>query len=1301
VLTELAASSLERFATFGDLLRFLRRRAGITQMELSLAVGYSDAQISRLEQNLRLPDIPTVQARLVPALGIDNEPKTIARLVDLAANVRREDAPGAGLCPYKGLAYFDETDSELFAGREELTARLVRRVKDLAAGGAPAAVRFLGIVGASGSGKSSLVRAGVVPAIRWDKDCAGWRIHVLTPTAHPLESLASSLTEEAESVTAATRLMDDLIREPRALQLFASRRLAGLPGSRLLIVVDQFEELFSLCRSRQEQNAFMDSVLAAAGTADGAVIVLITLRADFYSHCASHPGLRVALAASQEFIGAMTDAELRQAIEEPARRGRWELEPGLANLLLHDVGQEPGALPLLSHALLETWERRRGRMLTLSGYTSSGGVRGAIAETAESVFVDQCTREQQDLARRVFLHLTELGDDTTTGDGRRRVEFDELVADPAQAETMRALLQRLADARLITIGQETVEVAHEALIREWPRLRTWLDEDRQGLRMHRRISEAAREWSTNDRDRDLFLRGARLLEAEEWSRTHEAQLSELEREFLSESTQRREREAAEREAQRQQALEAAQQLAASEKRHSEQLGKRALYLGGALVLALLMTLVTLYVGAVARRTAVNAETERRVATARELSAAALNNLDVDPERSILLAQQAIATTRLVDGSVLPEALGALHNALVGSPIRHTLRGHEGAALSVAYRPDGSQLASIEGDGTVIVWDAQTGQELRRFESTATAGEIITPLRLSYSPDGATLLAGQGKQLVLVDPTSGAVLGRMDGHDADVTAVAFSRDGARFASADIEGKIIVWDTDAQGRVLGWDAHDAEVESVEFSPDGTWLVTGSDDATLKIWDAGTGELLQAFTDFTGVVGPAVFSPDGSLLAVRLVEGLHFWSYSPSQADGTWSLGQQEQLFMPGTGGVVFSPDGSRIASSVPLAIWDAGTGRQIESLVGHTDWVMGTAFDPEGKRLASTSLDGTVKIWDIGPGQEGVAVNAPPSGYGTRLTYAPVASEFATNGGDGTATMWDAETGRARLRLNGHEQDILSIAYSPDGSRFATGSLDASVIVWDTKSGDALLYLEGHEAGVRDVAFSPDGRFIATGGFDGTGRIWNAETGQLIHVITGHEGLVVGVAFSPDSTRLATSSTDATAKVWDVASAELVLTLLGNTSIVTDITYSRDGSMIATTSKEGAVILWDAQTGEELRRLMGHRGETQSVIFSPDGHLMATAGGDNTARVWDVATGTEVLRLPGSQAGSYGVAFSTQDGGAHLIVASNDGIVRDFVLSVEDALAIAAVRVTRTLTAEECREFLHAGQCPVGEAQVAVP
>jgi len=480
------SAALDRFTSFGDLLKYLRRRAGLTQRELSVAVGYSGAQISRLEQNQRLPDIATIQARFIPALDLEREPQFGARLLDLATELRREDAPTPGLPPFKGLPFFDEADSELFFGREALAAHLLERLLV----GVEAGERFLGVVGASGSGKSSVVRAGLVPALRWRSPSSGWPIHVLTPGAHPLQSLATHVTREIESVTAAATLADDLAREPRSLHLFLKRATDDHRASHTLLVVDQFEELFTLSRSPQERTALVDNLLVAANEPGGPTIVLVALRADFYAHCADFADLRQALARRQEYIGRMTAEELRRAITEPAGSGHWELEPGLVELLLHDVGEEPGALPLLSHALLETWQRRRGRTLTIGGYLAAGGVRSAIAETAEAVFQDQLDPQQRAIARQIFLSLTELGEGTQ--DTRRRARLDELIPNPEARPSVEAVLAILADARLVTTGEGTAEVAHEALIREWPTLREWLAEDREGLRLHRHLTEAAR-----------------------------------------------------------------------------------------------------------------------------------------------------------------------------------------------------------------------------------------------------------------------------------------------------------------------------------------------------------------------------------------------------------------------------------------------------------------------------------------------------------------------------------------------------------------------------------------------------------------------------------------------------------------------------------------------------------------------------------------------------------------------------------------------------------------------------------------
>ncbi|HEY6072049.1 MAG TPA: helix-turn-helix domain-containing protein, partial [Anaerolineales bacterium] len=477
--------SLESFQTFGDLLKYLRRREQLTQLELSVAVGYSEAQIGRLEQNQRKPDLTTIKALFIPALHLEDEPDLAIRLLELAQSARLEDAPAAGFAPYKGLLFFDQADADLFYGREALTTHLVKRVTDLAL---DASSRFLAVVGASGSGKSSLVRAGLAVALQH----TGWKIHTFTPTADPLKMLAVHYNPTSAK-----------------------------NGQNHLVLVDQFEETFTLCRDENERSEFIERLISIGRDKPSKTTVVIALRADFYSYCAQYPLLRAAVAAEQEYIGQMTTDELRRAIEEPAKRGGWEFEPGLVDILLSDIGAdgmgqpEPGALPLLSHALLATWERRRGRTFTLQGYHSSGGVRGAIAETAESVFTDQLNQAQQDLAHNIFLRLTELGEGTE--DTRRRATLSELAHQSEETIPLRVVLNTLAEARLITLNEDTAEVAHEALIREWQRLHEWLSQDREGLLLHRHLTDAALEWEARGKDAAELYRGARLAQTREWA----------------------------------------------------------------------------------------------------------------------------------------------------------------------------------------------------------------------------------------------------------------------------------------------------------------------------------------------------------------------------------------------------------------------------------------------------------------------------------------------------------------------------------------------------------------------------------------------------------------------------------------------------------------------------------------------------------------------------------------------------------------------------------------------------------------
>lgn len=425
------------------------------------------------------------------------------------------EEPVEGEPPYMGLRYFDTSDADLFYGREALTRELLVRVQKES---------FLAIVGASGSGKSSVARAGLIPA--WKQENERGAIYVITPTAHPLESLAASLTRESESVTATATLMDDLKNDLRSLRLYVKKSLGE---TKLLLLVDQFEETFTLCKDADERKAFIENLLTLAD--DDSARVVITLRADFYAHCAEYEGLRLALDKHQKYIGAMTPDELRQAITAPAQSAGWDFQPGLVDLILQDVGTEPGALPLLSHALLETWKRRQGHMLTLKGYADAGGVKKAIAQTAESVY-DKLTPAEQTIARGIFLRLTELGEGTQ--DTRRRVKMDEL-AQTKEQESVAKVLKTLTDARLVTTEQDSAEVSHEALIREWGTLRKWLDEDRESLRLHRHLTESAQEWERRGKEAGELYRGARLKGIQAWMKDHSNQLSPLEGDFVKAS----------------------------------------------------------------------------------------------------------------------------------------------------------------------------------------------------------------------------------------------------------------------------------------------------------------------------------------------------------------------------------------------------------------------------------------------------------------------------------------------------------------------------------------------------------------------------------------------------------------------------------------------------------------------------------------------------------------------------------------------------------------------------------------------
>ena len=1234
-------------------------------------------------------------------------PRLPQSLIPHAERSSFDEPPAPGEPPFKGLQYFDEGDADLFFGRELLTAKLAAHLSQTPSpvGAVPTGEGrgggFLAIVGASGSGKSSIVRAGLVPALK--RDNPRWQYHIITPTAHPLKALAATLTRDAESIAATTALCDDLARDPRSLRLAIKRALLRGGASHLMLVADQFEELFTLCRDEFEREAFIDNLLIAiAPERDAPVSVVVTLRADFYAHCAQYPDLREALAKHQEYIGPMSAGELRRATEEPARRGGWEFEQGLVDLILHDVGDEPGALPLLSHALLETWQRRRGPMLTLKGYAESGGVRGAIAKTAETVF-HHLALDQRRIARGIFLRLTELGEGTQ--DTRRRAAIGELIARPEDAPAVRSVLNTLADARLITTGEGTAEVAHEALIREWTRLREWLNENREGLRLHRHLTESARSWRKLNREPGELYRGARLAQALEWAKANVGELNPVEQEFLDASRTALEREEAEREAQRRRELEAAQKLAEVERRRAEEQAN-----------------------------------ERRIAFSRELSVNSVSNLNVDPERSILLALQAVSVSSAGGKPVLLEAEEALHRAVQASRVQLSFRAHKDVS-GVVYSPDVKRLATASTtDKTAKVWDAVTGKELATLVGH-TAG-VSTAV---FSPDGTRLAtASDDKTAKVWDAVTGKELFTVSGHTGEVNQVAFSPDGTRLATASLDKTVKVWDVSAtlntgistestlshalrnEGKAEGLNAgattgkelltfiaHPGGVRHVVFSPDGKRLATIPREETSeyapKVWDAETGRLLLTLTGHTLYPWAIASSPDGKRLATAATDGTtKIWDSNS---------GQLAMTIFTGGFGVLYSPDGTRLAIcgfDAVVSLWNAATGQLIQTLAGHSGSVVGVSFSPEGSRLATGSTDGIVKVWDITPSgsREWLTIAGSIQGV-PHLAYSADGTRLATAAFDDTARVYDALTGKELLKLSGHSNGVRSVAFSPDGSRLATHGGDQTVRIWDISTplntglaaGKQLLSLSA--PAVFPIAlclgFSPDGQRITAAAGGGTAKVWDATTGKELLILGCHPQNANGAVFSPDGTRIAVSYDDGIAKVWDVSAAlntdattgKELLALAGHTGSMHAVVFSPDGQRLATASADGTAKIWDATTGKELLTLSGHTGLLFNVAFSPDGKSVATTSADRTAKVWDVSTGSNRRQQPLTLYNLHsfsvtGVSFSPD--GKRLAISNTAGEARIYALPIEDIVAIAKSRVTRTLTPDECRKYLHAEQCP---------
>jgi len=1142
--------------------------------------------------------------------------------------------------PFVGLKAMTEADADRFFGRNEEIAELVAKLKRH---------RLIAIVADSGAGKSSLAQAGLVPAFRGGalSDTAGrepddrlWHVVVMRPRRDPIGGLKQGVTEAAERLGRSAEQCAALRKRIDAADpsetAYAIRCDLPVGRTETLLIVDQFEEL--LTETGEIQRAPFVDLLMALEAAGGFRIVL-TLRADHFNLCRPFSNLFEHLTRDGHDavlrLRRITDQGIVEAVRRPLRlAGHTDVseQDAVIASIRRDISDRAGDLALVQMALYAMWQKHRADGVELLvAYSQVGGVAGALAHEAEQVRTHRLEASERALLAPLLIRLVRLGG---TGGATRRA------ADLADFDGPRRILAaRLATedcGRLLLAGETSVEVAHEALITQWPWLQNTLNEAAGDMRVLDRLMDKAGRWNTTgSRGAEHLATGAERVEFAALIEGHKDWPSRTEREFVAASDQ--------------------------EEQGKQRRDLRLRRIAAALVATAIVLLVGGLIGVgwqFLRATRAEEASRQRAAEA----IAALDQAQISQSR--FLADRANQHAREGDaGTAMLLALEALPDKSSGKerpPVPEAeaalFKGyqefresivleHKAPLLIATFTPDGRRLVTASEDNTARWWDAENGDQLASFQGRAE------PVRVAaFSPDGRHLITASTDPMARLWNVETREPPAVLEHNGVVRSAAFSLDGRLVVTASDDKNAYVWEVQTGKQIATLRGHTELVRVAVFSPDGGRVLTASDDATARLWDTGTGELVRPpLRGHTEPVRGAAFSPDGRRAITT----------SEDNTARLWNLETDEQpAVLQGHSELVwsaaFSRDGQRVVTAsddMTARVWDVQTGRQIRVLEPHGGPVKSAVFSPDGRRVVTASDDHTARIWDADTDKPPTVLKGH-SGPVRSAAFSPGGAYILTSSADGTARLWSARIETVNPILKGHNGPVRGAAFSPDGRRVLTTSDDTTVRLWDAETGQQVL--EKHWGALRTAALSPDGRLLVVTADDNTAVVRDAATGEARPVLREHSAAVSSAAFSRDAQRVVTASHDKTARVWDAQTGSRIAVLEGHRGSVLSAAFSSDGMRVVTASDDSTARLWNAESGKEAVRFEGHVGQVYGAAFRPDGKRIVTAGADNTARVWDAESGKEIAVLQGHTNSVLSAAFSPD--GQQIVTGSLDGTAR---------------------------------------------